>query len=135
MTFYMCGYNSLEIFWILKLVEATSFGNQRVIFFRLYIPSKPGTGFPLASFGGFNWFPSPTQVAAIAWAVSVCHQLSKTGTLNWSWAHNRVSWSQCSPATKRYFKLKQQRIYIFYTEMIFYVIKKLQNQVGNVIFL
>ena len=41
------------------------------------LPSKPGTGIPLASLGGVKWFPKPTQVAAMAWAVSVCHQLSK----------------------------------------------------------
>ena len=43
-------------------------------------PSNPGNGTPVTSLGGSRLFPRPTQVDVIACAVSVCHQLSKTGT-------------------------------------------------------
>ena len=43
--------NSLETFWILKLVEATSFGNKTVIFFRLYVHTiKTRNGFSTSIF-------------------------------------------------------------------------------------
>ena len=60
--------------------------------------SKPGTGFPAEVFGGSRELPKPTQVAVIAWAVSVCHQLLRTGALKWVSAQTLVFRSHGSPA-------------------------------------
>lgn len=45
-----------------------------------HVPSNPGTGLPVLWGGGSRELPRPTQVAVMAWAVSVCHQWFKVGT-------------------------------------------------------
>ena len=59
--------------------------------------SYPGTDL-VGEPGLTGSIPSPTQLAAMGHAVSVCHQWSITGTPSRSRAHSSVSGSQRSPA-------------------------------------